>query len=64
MGGNIVPFIKAVEEKCTSFIYNHYKFIEIGKIEKGTLLNHTIESRDRFDCHHTKCGGICFEKLN
>ena len=40
-----------------------YKFIEIDKIEEGTLLNRTNDSLDPFDYHHEKCGLDSFKTL-
>ena len=63
MGNNMVPYAFAIEEKCTNFIYNLYKFIENDKIEEGTLLNRSNDSLDPYDYHFGKCGENSFKKL-
>ena len=63
MGNNMIPFVIAVGEKYTYFLYNRYRFIESDKIEEGTLFNTTDYSLDPFDYHVQKCGGDSFKKI-
>ena len=52
MGSDLFPSIIALGGKDTYFLSNHYSFTEIGEIEMGTSLSHTINIRDLFDYHH------------
>ena len=63
LGHNMCPYTFAIGENYTYFILTHYKFIEIDKIEKGTVLNVTNNSSDPFDLHLGKCGKDVFKKL-
>ena len=63
MGNNMIPFVIAVGERYTYFLYNRYRFIGNDKIEEGTLLNTTDYSIDPFDYHVEKCGGNSFKKI-
>ena len=63
MGNNMVPYTFAIGAKETYFISTHYKFIENGKIEEGTLLNATNDSSSPFDYHLEKCGVDSFKTL-
>ena len=61
MGNNTIPYIFAVGEKNTYFIYNRCKFIEIEKIEEGTLLNRSDDSLDPYAYHFSKNGLDCLK---
>ena len=63
MGNNIIPYSIAIGKKFTYFLYNRWKFLEIDKIEEGTLLNRTNFSLDPFDYHVEKCGVDSFKKI-
>ena len=63
IGYNMIPFVIAVGERYTYFLYNRYRFIENDKIEESTLLNTTNFSLDPFDYHVQKCGGNSFKKI-
>ena len=54
MGKNMIPYTFAVGDRYTYFISTHYNFIEIGKIQEGTLLNLSNESMDPYDYQLSK----------
>ena len=57
MGNNMIPTTRAVGEKYTHFLSDHYKLENWKqKIQEGTLLNSTNDNLHPYDYHLAKCG--------
>ena len=56
----MIPYVIAVGSRYTYFISQHYKFIENGKIEKGTSLNSLDGNLDPYFYQLEKRGPDCF----
>ena len=62
VGNNMIPYTFAVGENYKYFLSSHYKFIQMERIEEGTLLNPSDNSLDPYDYHVEKCGEAAFKK--
>ena len=63
MGNNMIPYTFAVGDIYTYFISTHYKLIENDKIQEGTLLNPSNDSKDPYDFYLSKNSLKCFKSF-
>ena len=63
MDGNKETYTIAVGKRYTSFISEHYKFIENNKIEEATIFKSPNYSLDPFSYQFPKCGEGGFKTM-
>ena len=63
MGNNMIPNAISLGEKYTSFVSEHYKFIENGRIEERSLLYSTDGSGVLYVYHLANCGVGAFKTI-